>query len=30
LPDFVDLLRSYDPKGKFRNPFLDIYLFGET
>jgi xylitol oxidase len=29
LPDFLDLLRTYDPGGKFRNPFLDTYLFGE-
>ncbi len=28
LPDFQDLLRSYDPEGKFRNPFLDRYIFG--
>jgi alditol oxidase len=29
LPDFQALLRSYDPQGKFRNPFLDTYIFGE-
>ncbi|HTE19054.1 MAG TPA: FAD-binding protein [Armatimonadota bacterium] len=28
LPDFVELLRSHDPDGKFRNPFLDTYVFG--
>jgi xylitol oxidase len=28
LPDFQDLLRYYDPKGKFRNSFLDSYIFG--
>jgi xylitol oxidase len=28
LPDFQDLLRSYDPQGKFRNAFLDTYIFG--
>jgi len=28
LPDFQALLRSYDPQGKFRNPFLDTYIFG--
>jgi xylitol oxidase len=28
LPDFRDLLRSYDPKGKFRNAFLDTYILG--
>lgn len=27
LPDFQDLLRSYDPQGKFRNTFLDTYIF---
>ncbi|HEX8598864.1 MAG TPA: D-arabinono-1,4-lactone oxidase [Chloroflexia bacterium] len=29
LPDFQRLLRSYDPQGKFRNAFLDRYIFGE-
>jgi xylitol oxidase len=29
LPDFQELLRSYDPRGKFRNAFLDTYIFGE-
>jgi xylitol oxidase len=28
LPDFQRLLTSYDPQGKFRNPFLDTYIFG--
>jgi xylitol oxidase len=28
LPDFQRLLRSYDPQGKFRNAFLDTYIFG--
>jgi xylitol oxidase len=28
LTDFRDLLRSYDPDGKFRNAFLDDYIFG--
>ncbi len=28
LPDFRDLLRTYDPDGKFRNAFLDTYIFG--
>jgi xylitol oxidase len=28
LPDFRDLLRRYDPTGKFRNAFLDRYIFG--
>ncbi len=29
LPDFQRLLRTYDPQGKFRNAFLDRYIFGE-
>jgi xylitol oxidase len=29
LPDFQKLLQHYDPQGKFRNPFLDRYIFGE-
>lgn len=28
LPDFRQLLTTYDPQGKFRNPFLDTYIFG--
>jgi len=28
LQDFRELLRQYDPHGKFRNPFLDTYIFG--
>lgn len=28
LPDFQQLLRAYDPLGKFRNAFLDTYIFG--
>ena len=28
LPDFQQLLRSYDPQGKFRNAFLDTYILG--
>jgi xylitol oxidase len=28
LPDFQDLLHTYDPQGKFRNAFLDTYIFG--
>ena len=28
LPDFQSLLRQHDPQGKFRNPFLDTYIFG--
>jgi xylitol oxidase len=28
LPDFQQLLRYYDPQGKFRNAFLDMYIFG--
>ncbi|HVG00927.1 MAG TPA: hypothetical protein VND68_13895 [Chloroflexia bacterium] len=29
LPDFRRLLETYDPQGKFRNAFLDAYIFGE-
>jgi xylitol oxidase len=28
LPDFQRLLQRYDPQGKFRNSFLDTYIFG--
>jgi alditol oxidase len=28
LPDFQGLLRYYDPQGKFRNWFLDTYIYG--
>jgi xylitol oxidase len=28
LPEFQQLLRSYDPQGKFRNAFLNTYIFG--
>jgi xylitol oxidase len=28
LPDFQRLLRTYDPRGKFGNAFLDRYIFG--
>ena len=28
LPDFQRLLSTYDPQGKFRNAFLDAYIFG--
>ena len=27
LPEFQQLLRDYDPQGKFRNAFLDSYIF---
>jgi xylitol oxidase len=27
LPDFVQLSKKYDPEGKFRNAFLDRYIF---
>jgi alditol oxidase len=30
LADFQALLRTYDPQGKFRNAFLDRYIFGAT
>lgn len=29
LPAFQQLLRQYDPQGKFRNAFLDTAVFGE-
>ncbi|RIK32741.1 MAG: FAD-binding protein [Chloroflexi bacterium] len=28
LADFRELLRTFDPQGKFRNVYLDTYLFG--
>lgn len=28
LPDFINVLEAYDPQGKFRNAFLDAYIFG--
>jgi len=28
LLDFQELLRRYDPEEKFRNAFLDTYVFG--
>lgn len=28
MPDFRQLLQHYDPQGKFRNKFLDTYIFG--
>jgi alditol oxidase len=28
MPDFQQLLREHDPKGKFRNDFLDTNIFG--
>jgi alditol oxidase len=28
LQDFRELLSEYDPQGKFRNSFLDTYIFG--
>ena len=28
LPDFQGLLQHYDPQGKFRNAFLDKYIYG--
>jgi xylitol oxidase len=30
LPDFRQLLHHYDPNGKFRNAFLDQYIFGTS
>ena len=29
LRQFKELLREYDPQGKFRNAFLDDNLFGD-
>jgi len=29
LPAFRALLRAHDPVGKFRNAFLDRYVFGD-
>jgi xylitol oxidase len=28
LPEFTQLVRNYDPQGKFRNEFLDTYVLG--
>jgi alditol oxidase len=28
LPEFQQLLRGYDPQGRFRNEFIDKYIFG--
>jgi xylitol oxidase len=28
LPDFIELSRKFDPKGKFRNEFLETNIFG--
>lgn len=28
LPDFRNLLQEFDPEGKFRNAYLDRYIFG--
>lgn len=30
LHDFQQLMRRYDPQGKFRNSFLDTYIFGSA
>lgn len=30
LPEFVELSRKYDPKGKFRNEFLNRNIFGSA
>jgi xylitol oxidase len=29
LPAFVELARRHDPEGKFRNDFLDLYVFAD-
>ena len=28
LPDYQELLKHYDPRGKFRNEFLDTNIYG--
>jgi xylitol oxidase len=28
LAEFVELAKMYDPQGKFRNEFLNTYIFG--
>ena len=28
MPDFIELVKKYDPKGKFRNDFLNRNIFG--
>ena len=30
LPQFQELLRHYDPQGKFRNPYLDKYILSDA
>lgn len=30
LPDFIELCRQFDPKGKFRNDFLNRNIFGPS
>jgi alditol oxidase len=30
LPEFQELIHEYDPQGKFRNAFLDKYIFGRS
>lgn len=30
LPDFQKMLQRYDPEGKFRNAFLDRYIYGTS
>ncbi len=30
LPDFRQLLLSHDPSGKFRNAFMETYIFGRV
>ncbi len=29
LPDFRELLSTYDPQGKFRNGYVERYVFGK-
>jgi len=28
LPEFVEMVKEFDARGKFRNEFLDRYIFG--
>ncbi len=30
MPDFIELAKTYDPKGKFRNDFLNTNIFGSA
>ncbi|MDF9798100.1 xylitol oxidase [Catalinimonas alkaloidigena] len=30
MPDFIKLVKEYDPEGKFRNAYLEQYIFGNV